>query len=478
MSSPGPRRSTVSRWTTLALLLAGGASGVWYAAAQPAYSTGDELVHVDYAYQLWLGRLPSFFDGPLLDPGVGFRPDLQWVEQHPPLFYALLAPVVGPLAAAGHQVEAVMAARLVMILMAAVSVLAVRWMVRGAFPGHEHVATAAALLYVLSSRLPRQGGAVYNDLPAVLAVAIATGLMFRALRDPSSRRLVAGLAVACAAASLVRFSAIPLVAGIVLALATHRLVVLRRPLQAVAETAACGVAVVLASGWWWWRNLERTGNLQGSRADYWIGVRGWEPRSLQEAADTEFWHTMLQQFFSTSLFRPIEPWYAEAWWGIALLFLAPLALGTVLVTLDVWRGRRHPDVGARVVVLLTLLGLVGTVVATQISYSMSSGSNLPRYFFALVPPAAALMAYGFCRARVLLVLLAAWVVVRLPLLALEVQSVLDRSPRGPQADAYPTIAWVAYAVVCLCAVVVLVDVLRRSRAARAEEPVPSPAPAG
>lgn len=465
-------------WTTAALLALGAAGGFWYAMAQPAYSTGDELVHVDYAYQLWLGRFPHFFDGPLLDPGVGYRPGLQWVEQHPPLLYAILAPFVGPLVQSGHPVDAVLAARAVLVVMGALSVLAVRWTVRGAFPGREGVALAAALLYALSSWFPRQSGAVYNDLPAVLAITVAMGFLFRAVRSPRTRRPVVGLALALCVASLVRFSALPLAAGLLLALATHRVVVLRRPLRAVVEVLACSVAVVVASGWWWYRNQQATGNLQGSRADYWVLVQGWQRQSLPEAADGDFWRTMLQQFFSTTFLRPVADWEARAWWGVALLLLLPVVIGLVSVVADLWRARRTPELGRGTIVLLTLLGSVAVVVVTQIGYSMSSGSDLPRYFFALVPSAAVLMAYGFCRHRALLALLVVWVLVRLWLVAVELQSTLDRPLPGRQAPVHETAAWIGYGVVVVTALALLVAVLRRASDRTPVAPVaPSPTPA-
>lgn len=449
------------------MLVVGAAGPLAYAVGHPAYSTGDEMAHVDYAYQVWLGRFPVFEDGLLLQTDVGFRPSIQWVAQHPPLFYALLAPIVGPTIGAEHPVVAVMLARGALSVMAALSVLGVRWMVRGAFPSSTTVPTAAALVYALSSWFPRQGGSIYNDLPAVLAVTIAMGMLFRALRSPSSRRWILGMALALSLASLVRFSTLPLAAGLVAALVVHRVVVLRRAWRAAAETSALALSIVLASGWWWLRNLRLTGNLQGSQAEYWTQARGWETRGLGEIVlDDQFWFAMMQQLFSTTFMRPREPWVIWGWLGIALLFLAPVLVGVLALVADRWRGRREAGAGTEVIVALTLIGVLATVIATQVSYSMSSGSALPRYFFALVPSSAALMAYAFARWRSSILVLLAWIVVRLGALGLELRSTIDRPLRGSQADLYPTVVWVCFAVLLTATIGLAVLLVDRHRSTR------------
>lgn len=445
---------------TLALLVVGSAGPLAYALGQPAYSTGDEMAHVDYAYQIWTGRLPEFFEGLMLQTDVGYRPDLQWVSQHPPLFYALLAPVVGPLVSAGHPVVAVMMARGFLIVMAALSVLAVRWMVRGAFPGRADIASAAALIFALSSWFPRQGGSVYNDLPAVLAGTVAMGFLFRAVRAPDSRRLVVGFALALAAASLVRFSMLPIAAGLISALVVHRVVVIRQHRQALTEAAGTVVAIAVASGWWWIRQRSITGNFAGSQADFWINERGWSPLGFREVVTSDFWLQMLQQFFSTYFMRPSEPWVIPAVLGIVALLLAPAGLGLSALIVDRWRGRAGDTGGADVIVLLTLMGVIGVVVGTQIGYSMSSGSALPRYFFAFTPSIAAVMAYGFFRWRWAALAFLVWVAVRLVGVALEVNSTLNRPLRAVEADLYPFLSWLACAAVVFGAMVAVVMLVR------------------
>lgn len=452
---------------TLALFVVGCATAAAYAVAQPAYSTGDEMAHVDYAYQVWHGRLPDFFAGLSIDPGVGFRPGVQWVSQHPPLLYAVLAPVVGPLVDAGHPVAADLAARAVLVVLAGLSVLLVRWAVRAAMPAYPRVATVAALIYGLSSWLPRQGGSVYNDLPAVTAVVVATGFLFRAMRDPGRLGPVVGLAAATAVASQVRFSTLPLIALLALVLGLHRLVVERRVISAVVHPMIVAVSVVAASGWWWLHNRATTGNLQGSRADYWIEERGWEQLTFGQVMRSDFWPRMLQQFFDTSFMKPREAWEPAALLGIGVLFLAPMAVGAVVAAVDAARARTGQSRPAAVLVLLTLLGTIGLVVATQVLYSMSSGSNLPRYFFALVPAGATLMAVALARWRWALGVLLLWVATRLVALGVEVDSTIDRPLSGPQAAIYPHLAWICFATVVVAAGVVLAVELSRARRASA-----------
>jgi len=56
----------------------------------------DETGHFDYAYQVWHGRLPVFEDGVSVKPPFASIPPVQWTAQHPPLFYVIEAPFIGP----------------------------------------------------------------------------------------------------------------------------------------------------------------------------------------------------------------------------------------------------------------------------------------------------------------------------------------------------------------------------------------------
>lgn len=121
------QRRRAGRWGVLAAVLGLALAAAAFAAVSPLNGSADEPAHVDYAYQLWHGDFPVFEDGLVLVPEGQPSPPVQFVGQHPPLYYLLLAPVVGPLVDAGHPQAAVLSARGVSLLIAIACLLALAW---------------------------------------------------------------------------------------------------------------------------------------------------------------------------------------------------------------------------------------------------------------------------------------------------------------------------------------------------------------
>ncbi|WP_309069367.1 hypothetical protein, partial [Microbacterium sp.] len=164
----------VRAWLEHAALVLLGLGGPFaYAMASPIYSSGDEAAHVDYALQVWHGRLPVFEDGLELQNTVGVHPPVQWTAHHPPLLYLLLAPFVGPLADAGNIEGAGMAGRFVMVALSVALLYTVRAIGRLMVPQVAGIGLASALVVGLSVWFVRLGGSVYTDTLAALVSALA-----------------------------------------------------------------------------------------------------------------------------------------------------------------------------------------------------------------------------------------------------------------------------------------------------------------
>jgi len=88
-------RDEIDRAVRVALIAAGVATFLMCGAvaiAMVPLGTRDETAHLDYAYQVWHGRLPVFEHGLLFHPtSPALIPPVQWESQHPPLNYALVA---------------------------------------------------------------------------------------------------------------------------------------------------------------------------------------------------------------------------------------------------------------------------------------------------------------------------------------------------------------------------------------------------
>lgn len=77
------RPSDLRNWYVVVFVMALSAS-LARALAVPLFGSADEVGHFDYAYQVWHGRLPDFYEGVVVDQIKGQTIPVQWVSQHPP----------------------------------------------------------------------------------------------------------------------------------------------------------------------------------------------------------------------------------------------------------------------------------------------------------------------------------------------------------------------------------------------------------
>lgn len=356
----------------------------------PALSSNDEAAHVDYAVAIWQGRLPVFEHGLTIAPGFGELPPAQWVAQHPPLFYALLAPAVGPLADSGHYLAAVLAGRVVNSLLAGVAVLAVAWAVRQAAPGDPWLPPAAGVVTALCAWVLRVGGAVYNDVLGVVVASLLLGLAARTIRaGPTVRRWVA-LAVAGAAALATRASlALVLgvaLAGVVLSVALVSRAV-RPTVRSVLAAAATAVGAVLPTAWFWVRNVRLTGNVVGSHPE-------WAQENLDRV--TRSWTDVLG-----------DPGFWWQTWGLfshnpdglvlttALLLVVPALAAGVVAARRLSRSR--PDRTTLAVALVFAAATAGVALMAA-GFTTTGGGINPRYVMPVLAPVVLVVVAGL-RAR-------------------------------------------------------------------------------
>jgi hypothetical protein len=356
------------------------------ALADPPYATGDEPPHVDYAYQVWHGELPVFEEGLELRPDGAWLAPVQWTAQHPPLYYLLIAPLVGPLADAGHPVAAVYAARGVNVLLNGVFVLATWWSARRLTrPG----AVLPSLVVFLAGAMPAAahvGGSAYNDLLAAIGVIVMFGLAATAVRRGLDARLITLLSLVAAACALTRLSAAliaAVVAAVVLGAGALRAARGRGRWAPVIAFAIAGPGAVLASsGWFYLRNLELTGTITGSHFDWALEHQNRQERPVWAVlADPVTWLRLPDVF----------------WWAGRLPPNTPLTITTLVVTgvLLVWTPllialvtairRRTSLIEPSLVGALPVVTVVAAA-SVQVVYASSSGGVYPRYLLLVSLP--------------------------------------------------------------------------------------------
>lgn len=408
------RAGRAERLALLVAMLSGMLLSLTVALADAPYATGDEPPHVDYAYQVWHGDLPVFEDGLVLRPDGAWLAPVQWTAQHPPLYYLLVAPLVGPLADAGHPVAAVYAARGVNVLLSGVLVLAAWWSARRLTRPGSPLPPLVAFLAGAMPAAAHVGGSAYNDLLAATAVTTLFGLAATAIRRGLDARLITWLSLVAATCALTRLSAAliaAVVAGAALAAGAVRAAQGRGRWAPVAALALAGPGAVLAtSGWFYLRNLELTGTVTGSHFDWALANQNRTERPVWAVlADPETWTRLPDLFWWAGRLPPntaltLTTMVVTA----ALLVWAPLVLALVAAVRRrraAARGLLSPaasdEAGGAPVhrtdrLLLRALPVVAVAVAVtvQVTYAASSGGVYPRYLLVVSLPLCLAIAAG------------------------------------------------------------------------------------
>lgn len=440
----GPRGRRLLVLLPALLVALGGA--VAFAAAVSPYASADEAAHVDYAWRVWHGELPVFEDGLRLAPEQGVVPPVQWTAQHPPLFYLLLAPVVGPLLDADRPVAAALAARGATAVLAVLAVLAVAWAARWVLGRRDRAVAATATVAASGVWLLRLGGAVYNDVLLVLVVTLLLGTAVRIIRlGRVTWPWLVVWSVLPAATALTRASGVPLAA---LAVGTVAVAALRlrrgRGRALLLHVVAPVLVAVAGAGWFYLRNIRLTGSWTGSH-------NAWAAEHLERVTapvqevltDGAFWSTSFRQL-------GYAPGTGEMTNLVLLVVPALAAVAVVLVRL-----RTTLPGGADLLVAGLLVVAVAGTATQQALYTAGGGGMNGRYLAVLALPLAVAVAWGltaWSRTGVAVTAVAAWAVLRGADLVADVRAVALRDAARDMPGLPPTVVAAGVAV-ALCGLV-------------------------
>lgn len=446
-TSPVPRpppsfRSvpTKTRWGLAGCVLLYLATATIHASTLPWTGSLDSKYHLDYVYSLYHGELPEpVSTSRYQHPDVSGRfaePSPQYARNHPPGFYAVLAPIVGPALEADRYAVGVALGRGVNIAIGAVAILLlgwIGWLVGGARRGLLAIVLPAVSGVV--TPLVRLGGDIYNDL-AVTTVSLATlGMGIVVLqRGLTVRRVVLLSALAAIGLSIKAtfiFTIVVAAVAVLFAGVLHE----RDLRSAFRVSMRAGSALVLvpvvAIGWFYYWNHELSGSWVSAIPD-----ENRQSRSVRTLADvlgsSDFWLIVpsdtlggtgwsLGGFGSTSASR-------------ALILGSLVALvALAIVTLLKGRGRQLPS-RVSIVVALVLVGHLALLYLAQLEHAVGSGQYAMRYFVPAIAtigliPALLLVRLG----RALPVALSAVLIVEVASSILDARSYAER--RWPDAVA-------------------------------------------
>jgi 4-amino-4-deoxy-L-arabinose transferase-like glycosyltransferase len=352
----------------------------------PFEGTADAKDHLDYVYQVSIGQLPAPEGHPLF-PDVSGR---QFASAHPPLYYALMALLVGGMLPE-HVAEATAVVRLVNIVLGAATIVVVAWfghLLGGRYRGPLAVGMAA--IAASSFTMIRFGAEVYNDMLLALLSSLALALTAHLiLRRPSWWAGVAIVVVAALGLGTKSSFIVPL-AVCVAALGITGLRYIRtrawRTMWAYGAIAVLMlVGAIVVNAWFYAFNYERSGDWYRSSPK--APLLGRRHRSTVEVLlDPEFWLLIARGYVGRGL--------PERFSHIGTIIVVALAAVTVAVVV-VLLLRRYLRLDANHVTLVAMLALqlAGTY-ATQLSHASGYGALNFRYFMPAVIAVSLLLAFG------------------------------------------------------------------------------------
>lgn len=377
------------------------AMAVFAAATLPWRGTADAFNHLDYVYQLLQGQLPGPIghewvpaDGTVGPPATG----RQWVSQHPPLFYVLVAPLAAPFLDGNWPVAvALIRGANILVGLSGVVVLAwLGWMLGGRWRARLAIAVPAAgtatFAYV------RYAAEVYNDTLLTTLSLLALALLVRTVLRGISVPPLLLLAVVCVLGLGTKATFVltlgVVAAGLLVAALVHADGRRARALATgVAAAAAVAVPPVLVWGWFYARNAALSGSWYQTTSDD-VQVLDRRLRSTGEVlADPDFYLLVPTDLVgdATLAFDRFADRASGAVFAVAAgLTLAVLILAVVSRRLG---GGRFVRPATLLATALVLGHLVGSYLV-QLSHASGYGAYNWRYFMPSTAAVALILGLG------------------------------------------------------------------------------------
>lgn len=369
-----------------------------YAGTLPLKGTADSVYHLDYAWRVSQKDLPEFWGGRKV-PGFSRQP-VQFVSQHPPLYYVIISPA-GALLGAGHTAAAVGLARVITMLLAFGCVAAFAWggWVLG---GKKRLLYLLAVPAILSSLTPflKISGDSYNVALVLLFNTLALVLSALFIKNGIDKKLVIASVVVCTLGMASRASFLSSLLILFMAISLSALVntkgsFVQKIRTAILPVLIIGTFVAAGSGWFYWRNYQASGKWYRSAPQSWAhDLLGVQKRSFKQAVTSKkIWLLVPEQLYG----RPWQSWPAV----YSIPFntrLSTLAFTITSIGALVWVYRKRQrfkniDIRYKLIFVLFVLQCL-LVIAQQIRHATGYGGINARYMLPMWLPLGIFMTTG------------------------------------------------------------------------------------
>lgn len=356
---------------------------------------GDGPFHVDYAYQLYNGKIPDWDEGIqypkfkefVESPDSGYPSGFKHIAApHPPLYYVLLMPVVGPLMNAGHWEAAFAASRIIttfigvavaVIIAYAASLLRIR--------ERRQLIVLAPLFAMLLGPVVAISRDPQNDLLVTLFAGLMYILMYKLHTQGVSARKMAAFCAIGVLGMLSKATFIGILAPAYLLLAY---VVIRKTpklskKRLAAYLAAPVVAVLVLSGWFYIDNFIQSGDFSRAGSQDWVSDRR-EPKTLIDVVTS-------LQFYNT--------FYSYLTVGETVLsrIITSIAMISGVFLLIKHKSKVRRLLRSNLPFILAVAGTCVMFILIQIKHAIPYGMYILRYFMPLLLPVSIVFAFVILR---------------------------------------------------------------------------------
>lgn len=366
-----------------------------YSIIFPWTGNDDSLPHLDYVWQVSHGDLPRFAEGTMY-PFIGKFP-LQYVSNHPPLYYAIQAPVMKLFLDSGDWQIAVALGRGVNILLGIACIVALAW-AGWVFSSGNRTFTlllpAVGAFYITFIQVI---GNIMNDSLIVLFSTIALTLSYLVLKEGPEKKYLVWLAVVSALGLLSRSTyVVPLfisLAAIVIAysglLGKRSHIDFRNSGQGILVAVVILVCAVVPSSWFYLRNYEQSGSfLKTSNGKNAITEQR-RYKSLPEVVTSPY-------LYNAATIAPLGRMNKEQL-NLPFTVIAAVVAIVAATTRNEWKkllGRKHQVVMAGLLILY-----FGLILATQIDHAWGYGQYSARYLLPALLPVGLVVSYALFSLR-------------------------------------------------------------------------------